>query len=61
MAKYFEMEPETIPDGYELRKTKCRKCYGVGHYSGKYGMTACECDKGKAYLLFKVYKKRDVK
>ena len=60
MSKYFQIEPETIPDGYELRKTKCRKCYGAGRYSGVYGSTACECNKGVAWLLFRVYKKKEL-
>ncbi len=36
------------------KRIKCSRCDGVGHYSGKYGMTACETCGSKGYIVKEV-------
>lgn len=43
-------------DKKKVKIIKCERCYGVGHYSGKYGMTACEDCGSKGYILKEIRK-----
>ncbi len=54
----YSYPPQIIPEGYKVVEVECHMCYGNRYYSGRYGMTACECHNGKEYILVRIYKKR---
>lgn len=41
----------------KVKKVKCKKCYGVGYYSSKYGQKACEPCNAKGYTYENVKSK----
>lgn len=47
----------------KIKKEWCKRCNGVGHWMGKYGMTACDDCNGKGFKWREVrkYTKKPVK